>query len=570
MLLTSTSTGPRSRGRFAALGLAVALLAAPLTLAAATPAAAEPTGAPAVPVPVPVTSVSASSHLDAQVDDLLDVRIGDVHPTQPSVGYDQIYYKLGRYSELGKDAVNKRFGDWCEANGQLDAVAAEPDATLHDPASFTCELPVGGETEKSIAAMKTVVIGPEGALYLTDGHHTLTSFAETADGGLDLHVRLRVTANLSDQTPEQFWQTMIANQWTWLEAPDGTAMTPDELPASVGLSSFTDDRYRSLMYFTRDIGFEAGKIPFLEFYWGAWVRDAQPIDLAAWNTSDRDSYLATVRSLSEAQVALDPATSIGGGFTAADLGVLAEWNDGKAETKGEWNKLSQPYEAEKPGKLAYAMAYKAQLPPGEEPGGEEPGGEEPPVDPATVLGTVLVSDDLRPGGEIAVSGSGFAPSTAGYALELHSEPVKLADVSTDATGAFALTATLPANVNGAHRVVLLWNGAEVGAAAVQIDPIAAADGGAAAADGGAAAADGAGAAESGANGAGAAGAAGSGIDAGAGAGAAQGSGQAPAAAGAKLAQTGGSSAIAAATAGLALMLAGGAAIALRARRRVAE
>ena len=34
----------------------------------------------------------------------LDVRIGDVHATQPSLGYDEVYYKLGRYT-LGKDEL---------------------------------------------------------------------------------------------------------------------------------------------------------------------------------------------------------------------------------------------------------------------------------------------------------------------------------------------------------------------------------------------------------------------------------------------------------------------------------
>ncbi|MEJ6490142.1 ParB/Srx family N-terminal domain-containing protein [Leucobacter sp. USCH14] len=565
MHLTSTPSEHRPRARFVALGLAAALLAAPLALGAATPVAALPQ-AEAAPQNTDGASATTDDarYIDAQVDELIDVRIGDVHPTQPAVGYDQIYYKLGRYSELGKDAVNKRFGDWCEANGQLDAIAAEPDATLHDPASFTCELPVGGETAESIAEMKTVVIGPEGELYLTDGHHTLTSFAETPDGGLDLHVRLRVAANLSDLSPEQFWQTMMANQWTWLELADGTPITPEALPARVGLDRLADNPYRSLMYFTRDIGFEAGSIPFLEFYWGAWVRDTQPIDLEAWDANDRDSYLATVRALSEAQVALEPATPIAGGFTAADLGVLAEWNDGKAETKGEWNKLSRSYDEEKPGKLAYAMAYKAQLAPGgeepgsEEPGSEQPGGEEPPVDPGTVFGDLAVSGDLRAGGTISVRGSGFAPSTPGYALELHSEPIPLAEVTTDATGAFTTTATLPAAVGaGAHRVVLLWNGAEVGAAEVRIEPAAAAGGGTGAGSAGSAG----GSAEGSAAGA---------VDAGAGAVAGADASARPVPSGAKLAETGGESAIAATTAALALMLVGGAAIALQSRRRAAD
>lgn len=124
---------------------------------------------------LPSGSAVGSTYGCAEAGDLLDVRIGDVHATQPSVGYDQIYYKLGRYS-MGKDEINKKFDDWCEANGQEEAASALPDARLDDPSSFTCTVAVGEETADTIVPMKTVVIGPAGVPYLTDGHHTLTSF----------------------------------------------------------------------------------------------------------------------------------------------------------------------------------------------------------------------------------------------------------------------------------------------------------------------------------------------------------------------------------------------------------
>ncbi|MEU3593048.1 hypothetical protein, partial [Streptomyces filamentosus] len=34
-----------------------------------------------------------------------------------------------------------------------------------------------------------------------------------------------------------------------------------------------------------------GGLPFQEFYWGSWVRDARPVDRAAWNRDDLGSYL---------------------------------------------------------------------------------------------------------------------------------------------------------------------------------------------------------------------------------------------------------------------------------------
>ena len=51
--------------------------------------------------------------------DLIDVTLGDLHPTQGAIGYDQIYYKLGRY-ELQPD---KKFDDFCADEG-LGGVAS--------------------------------------------------------------------------------------------------------------------------------------------------------------------------------------------------------------------------------------------------------------------------------------------------------------------------------------------------------------------------------------------------------------------------------------------------------------
>ncbi|MEV8511644.1 ParB/Srx family N-terminal domain-containing protein [Dactylosporangium sp. NPDC051484] len=298
-----------------------------------------------------------AQYLCAEAGDLLDVRVGDVHPTQPSLGYDEVYYKLGRYT-LGKDAINKKFDDWCEADGRIAAATATPGARLDDPSSFTCRIAVGAETADSIAAMKTVVIGPGGEPFLTDGHHTLTSFYETPDGGADLHVRLRVQANLSTLTRQDFWAQMQAHKWVYLRDPQGNPTKVNKLPTSVGLANFTNDKYRSLLYFGRDIGYAQNGLPFQEFYWGSWVRDAKPIDLSTWNPNDHASYLATVKTLTETMTALPKGTAIDSGFTAAQLGALNQWNDGKAANKGEFDKLSKPYSDAKPGKLAYALEYK--------------------------------------------------------------------------------------------------------------------------------------------------------------------------------------------------------------------
>ena len=87
-----------------------------------TPAVAAPLACGGISTGSFSGSAGGSEYLCAKEGDLLDVRIGDVHATQPSLGYDEVYYKLGRYT-LGKDTINKKFDDWCEANGH------EPEGT---------------------------------------------------------------------------------------------------------------------------------------------------------------------------------------------------------------------------------------------------------------------------------------------------------------------------------------------------------------------------------------------------------------------------------------------------------
>ncbi|MGX1808508.1 ParB/Srx family N-terminal domain-containing protein [Nocardia sp. NPDC055321] len=346
----SSSTRGRTRWAAAVAGAVVAL-----TSAVSWVAPGEAAAAACESVSTGSGGLGGSNYGCAKAGDLLDVRIGDVLPTQPSLGYDEVYYKLGRYT-LGKDVINKKFDDWCEANGQGVAASAAAGAKLSDASSFQCEIAVGQETADSIAPMKTVVIGPGGQAYLTDGHHTLTSFLETPDGGANAHVRLRVLDNLSALSHQDFWERMRANGWVWLQDVAGKPIQVGQLPRALGLANFADDKYRSLMYFGRDIGYEAGTIPFQEFYWGAWMRDANVV--GDWNRNDPAAYLAAVKTVTEQQVALGAGTVVAAGKTAGELGVLAAWNDGKAATKGEFAKLSVPYAEAKPGKIAYAVEYR--------------------------------------------------------------------------------------------------------------------------------------------------------------------------------------------------------------------
>ncbi|MFD7221024.1 ParB/Srx family N-terminal domain-containing protein [Streptomyces sp. NPDC059892] len=361
---------PGGAARGLAAGLAAGALALGGVVASGSPAGAAPTGTAGTAGTAEAATAGTagagakSSALKAEVGDLLDVTLDQLRPTQPSVGFDQIYYKLGRYSSTKDEQngdFNKRFDDWCETNGQEEAATVPPGATLSDPTSFTCAVPVGQETDETRAAMKTVVIGPGGELYLTDGHHSLTSFLETPDGGPKTHIRLRVAGNLSGLSPAAFWGTMREKKWVWLRDENNDPITTDQLPQRLGLARFHDDRYRSLVYFTRDIGYQAPEAAaeYLEFLWGTWLRDR--VDLGTYDLDSPASYLTAIRAASEAMSGTAGDAVIADGRTADELGRMPEWNAGKKPTGGEFGKLSAPISDAKPGKLAYALDFRARI-----------------------------------------------------------------------------------------------------------------------------------------------------------------------------------------------------------------
>lgn len=294
----------------------------------------------------------------AAVGDLLDVTLADLRPTQPALGYDEVYYRLGRYT-LGTDAADQLLDQWCATNGQSGLESANPGAAVTDPASFTCALAVGSETTESKVPMKTAVIGPGGQPYLTDGHHTLTSFWEAPGAGPDTHVRLRITANLKDATPEAFWSEMQSQGWTWLKDADGKTITPEQLPAGLGLKQFANDQYRGVLFFVRDIGYsqDDNSPAFQEFYWGQWLRNQTEPGLrpANFTLTDLVSYQSLIRNVGQAMVALNATTEIANGQNAQSLGKLASFGQ-KA-----FNSLSAPIDSDKPGKLTLSIAYKATL-----------------------------------------------------------------------------------------------------------------------------------------------------------------------------------------------------------------
>lgn len=350
----------------------LAALALPLALTACGSSSHDDD--PVAETPAPPSAGDESPYLHAQPGDLLEVPIELLHPTQATIGYDQVYYKLGRWQPdmtrptwagdpvLHLDYLNrtlgKKFDDFCEDTGRgkraqpFQTLAEAERARLDDPDTFACRDEPGTDRD----ALKTVVVGLQGVLYLTDGHHTFSSLYEIPDGGPQLKVWVKVDANYSDAaTPGEFWQRMIAEKKTWLRDGENRPITPEEMPTRVGFAhddrpgGLHEDRYRSLVYFTRDIGYGKGGLPeFAEFYWADFLRrqteagllkpmDAyamQPpaalADILAESTLNSSlvpggsdtSYAAMVRDASLLMSALGDADPVSEDLTAADLGRI--------------------------------------------------------------------------------------------------------------------------------------------------------------------------------------------------------------------------------------------------------
>ncbi|AYN20863.1 ParB/Srx family N-terminal domain-containing protein [Alcaligenes aquatilis] len=316
-----------------------------------------------------------TAYLDSKAGDVIKVRIEELHPTQAAIGYDQVYYKLGRWQgdldrpTWAKDpkqqldylnrTIGKKFDDYCEDMGGTEraqkflTIAEVQAARLDQPTTYLCKDPLGSQTEN----LKTVVVGWDGNLYLTDGHHTFSSLREIPDGGPKLPVWVKVSANYSDiREASAFWERMSKEKLVWLRDGENQAITVEQLPTRVGLASekeaggMQEDRYRSLVYFTRDLAYSNGNLPeYAEFLWGDWLRrqvvtgywaglddykmayPATPTQILAASTLSKslqstgasDSYVAAVRDASLVMSALSDNELVFEDRDAATLGRIA-------------------------------------------------------------------------------------------------------------------------------------------------------------------------------------------------------------------------------------------------------
>ena len=104
--------------------------------------------------------------------------------------------------------------------------------------------------EDLIDEIEPAVVGPDGQLYLLDGHHTFTALLDSSWGASNPTVYVNIVANYSSDTEQQFVAQMEANNW-WLPLNDGVPETVNPntgSPIPTSLTGLTNDVYRGLEY----------------------------------------------------------------------------------------------------------------------------------------------------------------------------------------------------------------------------------------------------------------------------------------------------------------------------------
>lgn len=262
----------------------------------------------------------ALAETSVQAGDVVEVTLNQLRPTQPAVGYDQVFYKLGRYQFDSE----KLYDEVCETNGQGGVASIGQRAHPNLPDTFACDAAAGTHRDD----MKTVVIAPNGDYYLTDGHHTFNTFWHMPQGGADFRVQVVVDQDyreLADMSA--FWEALDADGNAWRYGPEGEWVASDEMPSSLGLHHFDNDPYRALMYFTRDSAWDKpdDPVPFLEFYWARELRER--FDLADYDLTTATGYGAAIRDAGEVLLGLTLEDVGGSGRSVTEMGQFAAFDE---------------------------------------------------------------------------------------------------------------------------------------------------------------------------------------------------------------------------------------------------
>lgn len=112
-----------------------------------------------------------------------------------------------------------------------------------------------------------VILGPGARLFIVDRHHLTRALF---DEGV-VNVPIRVIADVSDLSNDEFWRILEYRHWTHPFDEEGERCAYENLPKFVG--DLVDDPFRSLAGALRRAGgYSKEMSPFSEFRWADYLR----------------------------------------------------------------------------------------------------------------------------------------------------------------------------------------------------------------------------------------------------------------------------------------------------------
>lgn len=259
------------------------------------------------------------------------LNVSQIRPTQPAIGDDEVNYKVAKLQSDHQEL----FDEYCEDIGAKGVKSFDNQSSLAQPTSFSCLVAPGTDAED----VKSAVIAPDHHIYLTDGHHTVSTFRALANNQ-DFPFVVRITNDFSHlASMDLFWKTMQQQHLTWLKDPQGQPVTPTQLPHQVSLQAMENDPYRSIVYFLRGIAYDKPDQapPFLEFYLGSWLRSQQPVDTQQLST--KAGYMTY---LQQAATRLVAAQGSQHSTDKADSPTLSQLGQRKTVNEKKLAKLAEP------------------------------------------------------------------------------------------------------------------------------------------------------------------------------------------------------------------------------------
>jgi len=197
-------------------------------------------------------------------DKPFSVKIKHLHPTQLSVGYEEVDKKVRKMKKLS-------------------------DKELED---FIYEHIV------------PIILGPNNTMYIIDHHHFCLA-AHILDIDKVYGKIVKDLSELTSQTPSErimpisykFWDHMNENKYIWLYDTNGNKINIPEflslLPSSI--KDLKDDPYRSLAGIVRkEGGYTKDITPFSEFHWANFYRNKIPHIKLTKETIEYAIYLSTI------------------------------------------------------------------------------------------------------------------------------------------------------------------------------------------------------------------------------------------------------------------------------------